>query len=78
MLFSRKVQAAIVAGLVFFVLSSPLTYGIVDTLVGGVLTTLIPSLAPVFRVAQQGCPTTYGIGLHALAFAIVSYVLMGQ
>lgn len=73
---SRKAQASIIAALLFFVISSPLTYRLVDSLIGGIVTTILPSFASVFRVAQAGCPTTYGLVLHAFVFGILTYILM--
>lgn len=73
---SRKAQASIVAGLLFYVISSPLTYRLVDSLVGGFVTAVVPALAPVFKVAQAGCPTNYGLMLHAFVFSVITYMLM--
>lgn len=75
-LLSRKAQAAIVAGLLFFVISSPTTYRLVDSLVGGLVTAVVPAFADVFKVAQAGCPTTYGLALHAAVFSLVTYWMM--
>lgn len=75
---SRKAQAALVAALLFFVISSPFTYRIVDQIVGGVVTAILPQMASVFKVAQAGCPTTYGLALHAAVFGLVSYMMMSQ
>jgi hypothetical protein len=71
-----KLKAALTAGLLFFVLSSPATYKLVDSLVGGVVNAVVPSLMHVFRVAESGCPTTYGLVVHSLVFAAVVYYLM--
>ena len=76
MMLSRKAKAAVSAALLFFIISSPLTYRLVDSLIGGVVTSLVPSLAPVFKVAQSGCPTNYGLVLHASVFGLVAYALM--
>jgi hypothetical protein len=73
---SKKLQHSLTLAVVFFVLSSPLTYRLIDKLVGGVVTGLVPQLEPVFKVAQAGCPTTYGLALHSLAFFLVSYYLL--
>ena len=78
MLLSRKARAAVSAALLFFVVSSPLTYKVVDYLVGGVVVSVIPALAPTFRVAQSGCPTNYGLVLHAVVFGVIAYALMHQ
>lgn len=73
---SKKLQHSLTLAVVFFVLSSPITYRLVDQLVGGVVSGLIPQLAPVFKVAQAGCPTTYGLALHAAVFGLVSYFFL--
>jgi hypothetical protein len=75
-MFSKKIQHAAALALLFFVISSPMTYRLVDQLVGAVVTALVPQLAHWFKVAQAGCPTTYGLGLHAVVFGVVSYYLM--
>jgi hypothetical protein len=75
-MFSKKFQHAAALALLFFVISSPMTYRLVDQLVGAVVTALVPQLAHWFKVAQAGCPTTYGLGLHAVVFGVVSYYLM--
>jgi hypothetical protein len=76
MYFSRKVQASLVAGLLFFVVSSPFTYKFVDGLVGSVVRTLIPQAASFFKIAEAGCPTNYGLVVHAVVFGLVTYFLM--
>jgi hypothetical protein len=75
-LLTRKAQAAIIAGLLFFVVSSPLTYRLVDSLIGGLVVSVVPSMASLFTVAQAGCPTTYGLVLHSVVFGVISYLLM--
>ena len=75
-MFSKKFQHAAALGLLFFVVSSPMTYRLVDQLVGGVATALVPGVAHWFKVAQAGCPTTYGLALHAVVFAVVAHFLL--
>jgi len=75
-LISRKAQAALVAGILFFVVSAPATYRLVDSLVGGIVTAVIPAFGDVFKVAQAGCPTTYGLLLHAGVFSVITYWMM--
>ena len=75
-ILSRKAQASVIAALLFFVISSPLTYRIVDSLIGGIVTFVVPALAPVFKVAQAGCPTNYGLVLHSVVFGLVTYMMM--
>lgn len=75
---SRKAQASLLAALLFFVISSPMTYRVVDSLIGGVVTSLVPALAPLFKVAQAGCPTSYGLVLHAAVYGVITYMLMSN
>jgi len=75
-MFSKKFQHAAALGLLFFVVSSPMTYRLVDSLVGGVAAAVMPSSAHYFKIAQAGCPTTYGLAVHAVVFAAVSFYLM--
>jgi hypothetical protein len=75
-MFGKKFQHAAALGLLFFVVSSPMTYRLVDQLVGGVVGALVPGSAHLFKVAQAGCPTTYGLVLHAVVFAVVSHYVL--
>lgn len=76
MYFSRKVQASLVAALLFFVISSPFTYKFVDNIVGGIVTAIIPQFASLFKIAEAGCPTNYGLLVHSVVFGLVTYFLM--
>jgi len=76
MLLSRKARAAISAALLFFIISSPMTYRVVDYLVGGVVLSVVPALSTTFRVAQSGCPTNYGLVVHSVVFGLIAYGLM--
>jgi hypothetical protein len=71
-----RVKAALTAGLLFFVVSSPMLYKLVDQAVGGVVGSVAPGFVHMLRVAEGGCPTTYGLVLHAAVFAAVVYYLM--
>lgn len=73
---SRKVTAAISAGLLFFVISSPFLYKLVDNLVGGIVGSIAPGLVYWFKIAESGCPTTYGLAVHSVVFALVAYSMM--
>jgi hypothetical protein len=75
-MFSKKFQHSAALALLFFVVSSPVTYRLVDQLVGGVAGALVPGVAHWFKVAQAGCPTTYGLALHAVVFAVVAHYLV--
>jgi hypothetical protein len=74
-MFTAKVKHAIMLGLLFFVISSPFTYKLVDRLVAPVAEALVPSSASLFKIAEGGCPTTYGLMVHSAVFAGVAYLL---
>jgi hypothetical protein len=74
-MFTAKVKHAIMLGLLFFVISSPFTYKLVDRLVAPVFEALVPSSASLFKIAEGGCPTTYGLMVHSAVFAGVAYLL---
>lgn len=75
-ILSRKVQASLVGALLFYVISSPFTYRIVDKVIGTVVTAVIPQFSSLFKVAEAGCPTNYGLLVHAAVFGLVAYALM--
>ena len=75
-MFSKKVMHSLFLAILFFVVSSPMTYQLVDNLVGGLVTSLVPQLSSTFKVAMAGCPTTYGLALHAVVFGLVSYFFL--
>jgi hypothetical protein len=68
-------MAALKVGLLFLVISSPMTYKLVDGLVGSVARAVVPGAASAFRVAENGCPTTYGLVVHAGVFVLAVYYL---
>ena len=76
MMLSRKLQASLVAALLFYVVSSPFTYRLVDQLVGGVVGAVVPQFTTLFKIAEAGCPTNYGLFVHAVVFGLLSYHLM--
>jgi hypothetical protein len=75
-MFSRRVQHSLSLALLFFVVSSPYTYKLVDSLVGGIVGSIAPNLSYLLKVAEGGCPTTYGLTLHSAVFGLVAYFLM--
>lgn len=77
MILSRKMQAALTAALLFYVISSPFTYRLVDQLIGGIVGAVVPQFGHIFKIAEAGCPTNYGLLVHAAVFGLVSYYLMG-
>jgi hypothetical protein len=70
-------QAALTAALLFYVISSPFTYRLVDQVIGGVVGAVVPQFGSLFKIAEAGCPTNYGLIVHAVVFGLVSYHLMG-
>ena len=65
---SPKLSAAAIAGLMFFIISSPIVYKLVDGLAGGLL-------GPI--ATPSGCPTTWGLIVHSTVFAAASYYGIG-
>ena len=65
---SPKLSGAIVAGLMFFIISNPIVYKLVDSLVGGLL-------GPI--ATPSGCPTTWGLIVHSAVFAAAVYYGIG-
>ena len=72
---SRKAQAALTAALLFFVVSSPFTYRLVDSVVGGLVGAIVPQFTTLFKIAEAGCPTNYGLLVHSLVFGLVAFYL---
>ncbi len=77
-MFSRKFQASVISALLFFVVSSPFTYKIVDSLIGGIVHSIAPSMTYLFKIAESGCPTNYGLIVHSVVYGLVTYYLMGS
>lgn len=72
---SRKATAALSAALLFFVVSSPFTYRLVDSVVGGVVGAIVPQFTTLFKIAEAGCPTNYGLLVHSAVFGLVAYYM---
>ena len=64
----KKFNAALVAGLMFFIISNPIVYKLVDSIVGGLL-------GPI--ASPSGCPTTWGLIVHSAVFAAATYYGVG-
>ena len=65
---NAKLKGALIAGLMFFIISNPMVYKIVDDLIGGLLG----------RIAgPNGCPTTWGLIVHSAVFAAAAYYDLG-
>jgi len=78
MSISKKLQHSLIMAVLFFVVSSPITYRLVDSVISGVVGSLIPHYADFFKIAQAGCPTTYGILVHTVVFFLISYFMVHQ
>lgn len=65
---ASKLQGALVAGLLFFIISNPMVYKIVDSVLGGLL-------GPI--ASPSGCPTTWGLIVHSGVFAAAHYYGIG-
>lgn len=63
-----KVKDALLAGIMFFILSNPIVYKLVDDLAGGLL-------GPIAH--PGGCPTNWGLIIHSIAFAAATYYGIG-
>jgi uncharacterized membrane protein (DUF106 family) len=61
---SPKASTAVIAGLLFFVVSSPIVYKLVDKILGRLV-------GPI--ASSSGCPTTLGLLVHSAVFAAVVY-----
>jgi hypothetical protein len=72
---SRKATAALSAALLFFVISSPFTYRLVDGIVGSVVGALMPQFTTLFKIAEAGCPTNYGLLVHSAVFGLVVFYM---
>lgn len=72
---SRKATAALSAALLFFVISSPFTYRLVDSVVGGLVGSIVPQFTTLFKIAEAGCPTNYGLLVHSAVFGLVVYYM---
>lgn len=59
---SREWNITLLAVVIFVVVSLPMTYNLVDGLLGGI----------VGPIAFGGCPTTTGLVLHTIVFALLT------
>jgi hypothetical protein len=65
---SAKVSGAILAGVMFFIISNPIVYKLVDSMLGGLLGDI---------ATPSGCPTTWGLIVHSAVFAAATYYGLG-
>ena len=65
---NSKLKEALLAGVIFFIISNPMVYKLVDNLVGSILG----------RIASpSGCPTNWGLIVHSAVFAAATYYGIG-
>lgn len=67
-MLTSKVQGALIAGLMFFIISNPMVYKIVDGLLGDTLGRIS---------SPSGCPTTWGLIVHSAVFAAATFYGIG-
>ena len=72
---SARLRHALILALLFWVVSSPYTYKLVDSIVSPIVGSLVPQLSWALKVSEGGCPTTYGLLLHSAVFGAVAYYL---
>jgi hypothetical protein len=65
---SDKWMSAVVAGILFIALSSPMAYNLTSS--------LSESLGVGIQSARRGCPNMVGLGVHAVVYALVVRLLL--
>jgi hypothetical protein len=68
MAYSPETMSAIYAAVLFVIISMPQVYKFVDSLVGKLLNVEVSN--------SEGCPTNWGIIIHAAVYGLVVYLLM--
>jgi hypothetical protein len=74
--FMKRAQISLFSALLFYIVSNPITYTVVDTLLMGILTPILGSAAAMFKISDAGCPTGYGLLVHSFVFFLVTLALM--
>lgn len=72
---SARIRHSLMLALLFFVISSPYLYKLVDSIVSPIVGSLIPQLSWALKISEGGCPTTYGLLVHSAVFGLVAYYL---
>lgn len=75
-MLSRKVMHTLSVALAFYLVSSPFTYRLVDRVVGGVVEAVVPQFRSLFKIAEAGCPTQYGLLVHTAVFSVVAHFIL--
>jgi len=68
---TQKMQISAFQALLFYVLANPITFSVIDRII-------VQVVGPytMFRVAEEGKPTGFGLLLHASVFFAVTWGLM--
>lgn len=72
----KRAQIALFSALMFYIVSNPITYSVVDSVLMTVLTPALGTTAAMFKIADSGCPTGYGLLVHSFVFFLVTLGLM--
>jgi len=67
-MLTTRVWEALLAGLMFFIISNPIVYKLVDGVLGDALGRIS---------SPSGCPTTWGLVVHSAVFAAATYYGIG-
>jgi hypothetical protein len=63
---ASKIHIALLAAVIYFVIANPMTYKIVDSIIG--------TFFPV--ASASGCPTFAGLLFHTFVFFLITYFVM--
>lgn len=72
---SARFRHALILALLFFVISSPYTYKLVDSIVSPIVGSIVPQFSHALKIAEGGCPTNYGLLVHSAVFGLAAYIL---
>ena len=72
----KRAQYAFFSALLFYIISNPITYSVVDSLLMTFLGPILGPTAAIFKIAEGGCPTGYGLLVHSTVFFLVVLGLM--
>lgn len=64
---TRKWMISLYSMVLFFLIANPLTYRVVNQLLGGIIGTISN---------QKGCPTTLGLVVHSIVFLLITRLSM--
>ena len=76
MAYFRKTRASLTAAILFYLISAPFTYELVNNLVNVVVSAISPAHASLFKISDGGRPTTVGLIVHSIVYGLITYSLM--